>query len=76
MKTSRFAPSGLSRSCIRHLRALKRANSVARTRSRRPRSIAGATQYGGLQVGETKRLKALEEENRRLKKTGGGPRPG
>jgi putative transposase len=25
-------------------------------------------QYGGLQVGETKRLKALEEENRRLKK--------
>jgi putative transposase len=24
-------------------------------------------QYGGLQVGETKRLKALEEENRRLK---------
>ena len=25
-------------------------------------------QYGGLQVSETKRLKALEEENRRLKK--------
>ena len=25
-------------------------------------------QYGGLQVGETKRLKALEEENRRLTK--------
>src|SRR5215212_8776196 len=25
-------------------------------------------QYGGLQVNETKRLKALEEENRRLKK--------
>ncbi len=25
-------------------------------------------QYGGLQVGETKRLKALEEENRRLKR--------
>jgi putative transposase len=25
-------------------------------------------QYGGLQVGETKRLKALEEENRRMKK--------
>ena len=25
-------------------------------------------QYGGLQVSDTKRLKALEEENRRLKK--------
>jgi putative transposase len=25
-------------------------------------------QYGGLQVGETKRLKTLEDENRRLKK--------
>jgi len=25
-------------------------------------------QYGGLQVTETKRLKALEDENRRLKK--------
>ncbi len=25
-------------------------------------------QYGGLQVSETKRLKALEEENRRLKR--------
>jgi putative transposase len=25
-------------------------------------------QYGGLQVNETKRLKAVEEENRRLKK--------
>jgi len=25
-------------------------------------------QYGGLRVNETKRLKALEEENRRLKK--------
>lgn len=34
----------------------------------RKHGISDATFYGGLQVSEAKRLKALEDENRRLKK--------
>jgi putative transposase len=44
------------------VRELRRRHGITETTFYRWRR-----QYGGLQVGETKRLKALEEENRRLK---------
>jgi putative transposase len=33
-----------------------------------PRSTSGKERYGGLEVSEARRLKALKDENRRLKK--------
>jgi putative transposase len=36
--------------------------------SARPRSTNGKALYGGLEVSEARRLKTLEDENRRLKK--------
>jgi len=37
-------------------------------RSARPRSATGFSQYGGMKAEEAKRLKHLEQENKRLKK--------
>ena len=40
----------------------------ARAAAPRPITTAWPSKYGGLEVSEAKRLKALEEENRKLKK--------
>ncbi len=68
MKASRFTAEQIV--AILHeaasgtpIRELSRKHGITETTFYRWRR-----QYGGLQVGETKRLKALEEENCRLKK--------
>jgi putative transposase len=42
--------------------------SVGGMASARPHSTRWKARYGGLEVSEARRLKALEDENRRLKK--------
>ena len=41
---------------------------LASTAYRRQRYIIGKSKYGGMDVSEAKRLKALEDENSKLKK--------
>src|SRR5690349_5600645 len=68
MKPSRFAAEQIvailqEATAGAQVRELCRRHGVTETTFYRWRQ-----QYGGLQVSEAKRLKALEEENRRLKK--------
>jgi putative transposase len=68
MKKARFTDEQIIRilneaAAGRPIRELARQHGVAETTVHRWRQ-----KYGGLQVPEAKRLKALEEENRRLKR--------
>jgi putative transposase len=43
-------------------------NSVAATASARPLTTSGKQKFGGLEVSDAKRLRLVEDENRKLKK--------
>jgi len=68
MKTSRFTTVRLVAILQEYAAGASPADLIRRHRISRPTFYHWKKRYGDLQVNEAKRLKALEEENRRLKR--------
>ena len=72
MKRSKFSEEQIWRSCVSRVDALRRRSKTADVC--REHGISTATfyawkaKYGGMDGSETKRLRALEDENARLKR--------
>jgi len=67
MKKSRFSDAQIVGVLQEHERGAKVADLCRKHGVTEPTFYRWKRKYGGLEVSETKRLKALEEENRRLK---------
>jgi putative transposase len=68
MRKSRFSESQIIAIVKEHEAGAKVADLCRRHGISAPTLYNWKAKYGGLEVSEAKRLKALEEENRRLKK--------
>ncbi|GJG88104.1 transposase [Gemmatimonadetes bacterium T265] len=67
MKKSRFSDAQIVGVLQEHERGAKVPDLCRKHGITEPTFYRGKRKYGGLEVSETKRLKVLEEENRRLK---------
>lgn len=68
MKASRFTTEQIVAILQEHAAGTSPAELIRRHGISRPTFYHWKKRYGNLQVSEAKRLKALEEENRRLKR--------
>lgn len=68
MKASRFSTEQIVAILQEHAAGVSPADLIRRYGISRPTFYHWKKRYGDLQVNEAKRLKALEEENRRLKR--------
>ena len=68
MKASRFTTEQIVAILQEHAAGASPADLIRRHCISRPTFYHWKKRYGNLQVSEAKRLKALEEENRRLKR--------
>lgn len=68
MKTSRFTTEQIIGILQEHAAAARTAELLRRHGISRPTLYAWKKKYGDLQVSEAKRLRALEDENARLKR--------
>ena len=65
MKRKRFTEEQIIAVLREHGAGAKAGEGTA---SRKPRCTIGRPKYGGMDVSDAKRLRSLEEENRKLKK--------